>query len=333
MSISTRFVLAQGPVLRAMAGTAFAALQQGKAPRVDAAARTASEGPGPTFSAELKPRPRALLDAYVRHVGGDPSGYRGVVVPHFFPQWVFPLAAKTLEGVPYPLLSVLNGGSRLEINAPLPADEPLLVEGRLEGIDDNGSRAVLHQRFVTGTRSSPNALVTHLYAVVPLAKKKTSPGNGDAPRAKPSISPFAREIAYGRIRADAGLDFAKLTGDFNPIHWVPAYARKARFPNVILHGFSTFARTFEAVRRGVFLGDASKITAFDAKFTKPVVLPANMGVYVEGNRVFAGTGRGGAVFLEGRFESPLSVTPFAYPELRHSSEVHPAHSNPAQGAP
>ena len=30
----------------------------------------------------------------------------------------------------------------------------------------------------------------------------------------------AREVQRTRLRADAGLGFAKLTGDFNPIHWL-----------------------------------------------------------------------------------------------------------------
>ena len=64
----------------------------------------------------------------------------------------------------------------------------------------------------------------------------------------------AKEIAFYRLKADAGLDFAKLTGDFNPVHWVPAYARALGFPNTILHGFGTLARAVEGLNRGVFAG-------------------------------------------------------------------------------
>lgn len=311
MAISTRFVFEQGPVLRAMAHTAWHALEQGRGGKGTERGAPWS-GPGAEVRAELPPRNSALLDAYVRHVGGDPSGYRGVVPPHFFPQWIFPVAAETLRDVPYPLLRVLNGGSRIEVNAPLPRGEALRVHGRIEGIDDNGRRAVIHQRFVTETKSAPNALVTHLYAVVPLASGK---GDRDAPSKEPAHVPLAaREIAYGRIGTTAGLDFAKLTGDFNPIHWVPSYARKARFPNVILHGFSTMARAFEAVRRAVFVGDAAAIRTFDVKFTKPLVLPASVGVYVDGHRVLVGSGPGGAVYLEGHFTSALPVAEPLIPE-------------------
>ena len=44
------------------------------------------------------------------------------------------------------------------------------------------------------------------------------------------------------------LDFAKLTGDFNPIHWVPAYARASGFRSCILHGFATMSYAMEAIR-------------------------------------------------------------------------------------
>ena len=118
---------------------------------------------------------------------------------------------------------------------------------RLEGIDDDGKRAIIHQRAVTGTAAQPEAVVTHVYAFVPLSSKKDEKPAGGAPKKKappPRVPEDAREIAFWNIPVSAGLDFAKLTGDFNPIHWIPPAARAAGFKNVILHGFATLARAF-----------------------------------------------------------------------------------------
>ena len=87
--------------------------------------------------------PEKLVSDYVRHVGGDPSWYRGRVPPSLFPQWGFPLQAQTLLGVPYPLARVMNAGCRIEQKAPLPAGQPLHVRARLESVDDDGRRAIL----------------------------------------------------------------------------------------------------------------------------------------------------------------------------------------------
>ena len=102
----------------------------------------------------------------------------------------------------------------------------------------------------------------------------------------------------------AGLDFAKLTGDFNPIHWLAPYARASGFRAVILHGFSTFARSIEALNRSRFAGDPSKLTVIDARFSRPLVLPARVGIYVTNDGgIWVGDAPGGGAYLEGRFET------------------------------
>jgi acyl dehydratase len=257
--------------------------------------------------------PADLIRDYVRHVGGDPSAYRHTVPPHLFPQWGFPLAARTLTDLPYPMFKVLNGGCRVEVNAPLPAGQPLHARARLEDIDDNGRRAVLHQVVVTGTDAEPDAVVAHLYAIVPLGspdKKNGKSSNGAAKKEPQRVPHDAEEIGRWRLRPDAGLDFAKLTGDFNPVHWIPPYARAFGFRNTILHGFSTMARAWEGVQKGIFAGSTRAIESFDVQFTKPLVLPAKVGLYVhEGDtrRVFVGDAPGGPAYLAGSFTArPLN---------------------------
>jgi acyl dehydratase len=289
-----KHILHQGPVLRALGRAALSGLLQ-RAPRQAAPPAT----PGREIQATLPARPEALVRDYLRHVGGDPAAYRGTVPAHLFPQWGFPLAARTLEGLPYPLIKVMNGGCRLEMNAPLPAGEELLVSARLEGIDDDGRRAILHQRIVTSTKSAPEAVVAHLYAYVPLAAKEGS--EPKKPKERARVPEAARELAFWRIGPRAGLAFATLTGDFNPVHWVPAYARAFGFRSVILHGFSTLARAVEGLNRALFAGAVQRLRTIDVRFVKPLVLPARVGLYTAGSRVFVGDAPGGGAYLEGDF--------------------------------
>jgi hypothetical protein len=116
MGVSSKHILSQGPVLAALARTAMSGLRKAKA-RADGQ----EFAPSAEIVRTVPALPRDLLDDYVRHLGGDPKSYRGVVPPHLFPQWAFPLAARTLEGLPYPLTRVVNGGCRMQINAPLPS--------------------------------------------------------------------------------------------------------------------------------------------------------------------------------------------------------------------
>ncbi|MGZ3438177.1 MAG: MaoC/PaaZ C-terminal domain-containing protein, partial [Polyangia bacterium] len=300
MSVPLKFIRYQGPVLRGMGEAAVGALMQrlGKNGKTHAAPTL----PGPEHHLTVSPRAPELVNAYVRWVGGDPSSYKGRVPAHLFPQWGFPLTGKLMEGLSYPMLAAMNGGCKLTIDGPLPAGEPLEVTGRLDAVDDNGQRAILDQKIVTGTKSNSEAVVAHLYVFVPLKPKERSgeKKNGKASD-KARVPVDAREIAFFKLGPKAGLDFAKLTGDFNPVHWVPRWARAFGFKNVILHGFGTMARAIEALNRGLFAGDVTALQEIDVRFTRPLALPARVGVYVRGNEVWVGDAPGGPAYLEGRF--------------------------------
>jgi acyl dehydratase len=256
----------------------------------------------------VPPRPPALVRDYVRHVGGDPAAYRGLVPPHLYPQWAMPLAARVLRDMPYPAEKALNAGTILEINGPLPADQPIELSARLESVDDNGRRAILQERITSGPASQPDALVAFLSVLVPLAGKKESRdrgrNGGRSDGKQPARVPLdAREIGYWRLGADAGLAFAMLTGDFNPVHWVPAYARAFGFRSTILHGFATLARAIEGMNRVLFAGAADRFERIETRFTRPLLLPARVGLYVEENRFFVGDAPGGPAYLTGSFST------------------------------
>jgi acyl dehydratase len=305
MSLPTKHMFHQGRVVASIGGTAFAAILQ----RAGLAQKTPAAVPSAEIVTTIPPIPAELVRDYVRHVGGDANAYKKFVPPHLFPQWGFPLAASTLKGIPYPLMKVLNGGCRIEINAPLPLGEKLTARARLADIDDDGRRAVLHQVVTTGTAKVPDALVAHMYAIVPvekpLAKGEKKASNGGPARPKkdaPRVPTTAREIGYWKLAPDAGLAFAMLTGDFNPVHWVKPYAKAFGFKSTILHGFATMARAYEGLNRSLYAGAVDRIKAFDVKFTRPLVLPARVGLYVENHQIFVGDAPGGPAYLVGTFE-------------------------------
>jgi hypothetical protein len=297
LRVPNRYILYQGSSLAAIGRTALSAALQRLRGRP--AGDRPVDVPGPELQRTVRPLPRRLVDDYLRHVGGDPASYRGVLPPHLFPQWALGLGGEALRGLPYPLQRALNAGCRVEVSAPLPDDEPLEVSAQLVGVDDDGRRALLRTRVTTSTRSAPGALTAVLVAIVPLARE--SDGSAGR-RERPRVPVEAREVAFWRLTARAGLDFAKLTGDFNPVHWLPPYARALGFKDVILHGFATLARAWEGLDRGRFAG-ASPIGAIEVRFTRPLVLPARVGLYVdERGGVWVGDAPGGPAYVAGTFE-------------------------------
>jgi acyl dehydratase len=271
MPVSTRFVAHQLPVIAQLGRTALAALAQRVAPATGAPAL-----PGALTERVIDPPPNDLVRAYIKAVGGELRTYRGKVPAHLFSQWGLPMAAAGLSGVPYPIMKIVNGGCRMEVREHLPAGEPLEVTAQLVDIDDDGRRAVLHQVITTGRVGEPPGVVAHLYPIVVYGKRKEG-----APRKERPVVPTdgVTELDVFEFVPSDALDFAKLTGDFNPIHWIEAYAKMSGFESTILHGFASMSWAIEGVQRKLYGGEPA-VRVCDARFTSPLALPARVGLYV-----------------------------------------------------
>ena len=70
--------------------------------------------------------------------------------------------------------------------------------------------------------------------------------------------------------------YADASGDQNPIHQNEEFALSVGLPNVIAHGMLTMALVGKYVSD--FAGGSAKVIEFGARFTKPVIVPANQKV-------------------------------------------------------
>ncbi len=258
--------------------------------------------PGPEATVTVPARPPELVRDFITAMGGRPAAYRGQLPPLLFPQWGVPLLASLMEDLPYNPLSIINVGCRLEQVAPLTAGRPLRLRARFDEIDENDRRVLIKQRLITGSELAPDALVAHVHTMVPLPRKPGSERGGRPAKERPHIPLEARELDSLRLSPRAGLDFALLTGDINPTHWLTPWARMMGFKRPILHGFATAARAFESLVGSVALGRPARIATFEARFTRPLPLPNRMSVFIDGKGgVYVGHAPGGPSYLDGAY--------------------------------
>ena len=101
-----------------------------------------------------------------------------------------------------------------------------------------------------------------------------------------------RELSVGEVigpvtvtvTRETLIDYAAASGDHNPIHWSDRQARPLGLDGVIAHGMWTMGRALSVITD--WLGDASAVTEYFVRFTKPVAVPDDdRGVEV----VFGGT--------------------------------------------
>ena len=86
--------------------------------------------------------------------------------------------------------------------------------------------------------------------------------------AKGSSTP-GKAVAGTVTEADIVM-FAGLSGDYNPLHADPAWAKKAGFKAPILHGRCTFGVAGHALVKTVCGYDPSKLKSMQGRFSSPV---------------------------------------------------------------
>lgn len=276
MAVSVTHLFAQRSALAALGRVALRSITTGRGPSDASAIGALAEG-GPWVEEVVGGPDAALTRAFIKNAGGDPGWYRGSVPVAMFAQWTFSAVSKALGAIPWPMTRVLNAGVSVRRAALLPVGVPLVVRARIARIDADDRRAKISTEVHTGTEGAPDALQAVLHTYLPFGK----PGKGADRRPEPARSDAARELAFWRLSSTAGRDFAWLTGDLNPIHWVRPAAKMAGFRSVILHGFASMARAIEGLNRGVFVGDPSRLGSFEARFVRPLALPAHVGLYLD----------------------------------------------------
>jgi acyl dehydratase len=77
------------------------------------------------------------------------------------------------------------------------------------------------------------------------------------------------EVRYA-TRVDQPLLY-RLSGDRNPLHSDPSFAKLGGFDRPIMHGLCTYGFTGRALLHSVCAGDPSRFKSMDARFSKPVM--------------------------------------------------------------
>ena len=63
----------------------------------------------------------------------------------------------------------------------------------------------------------------------------------------------------------------RLSGDRNPLHADPGFAKAAGFDRPILHGLCTYGFTGRALLHALSGSDPTRFRSMDARFSKPVM--------------------------------------------------------------
>ena len=93
------------------------------------------------------------------------------------------------------------------------------------------------------------------------------PREAPAPHPIPARAPDA--ICDLGTRPEMALIY-RLSGDYNPLHAEPAFAKAAGFPRPILHGLGTFGVSGHALLKTMCGYDPARLASFACRFSAPV---------------------------------------------------------------
>ncbi len=240
-----------------------------------------------------------LVDHYIDWCGVNDDRYANVLPPHFFCKYGMGLVARLTGLAPYNMLNVVNQGCRMQVNGLIPRDTPIHLSGELVECSEDNNRARVHTRVTVGTADRADLMIVDSLAAVMLGKPTRKDKKPSATIKEPAFETVGQWSA-GR---DEGQKFFYLTGDFNPIHTFWPVARRTRFGGCILHGFASFARTYESIQNAGYT-----ISDIDIRFLKPNLLP-NPDLLVQvattadanGRRQLRLTNQAGDMYLAGSF--------------------------------
>ncbi|MFF4208101.1 MaoC/PaaZ C-terminal domain-containing protein [Streptomyces sp. NPDC001796] len=172
------------------------------------------------------------------------------------------ISGLSMPGVDVDLARVLHGGQSLTIHRPIPAEGRATATSRIAAVYDKGKAAVLVMR--TEVADSGGPLWTNDAQI--FVRGEGGWGGDRGPSARPAAPTGEPARVLERpIREDQALLY-RLSGDWNPLHADPEFAKLAGFERPILHGLCTYGMTLKAVVDTLLGGDVTRVRAYATRF-------------------------------------------------------------------
>lgn len=208
------------------------------------------------------------------------------VLPSFGVIPVFTLCAGMARapGLEFNPAMLLHGEQEIVLHEPLPTAATVRNTGRIAEIWDKGKGAVVTVAAETTADDGSKLCSNRFTAFI-----RGEGGFGGEPGPAPANSAPERapdHVLDSPTRRSQALLY-RLSGDKNPLHADPAFAKLGGFQTPILHGLCSFGIVCKAVVDGVLGGDVTRVARYGGRFAG-VVYPGETivtSVWNEGGRL------------------------------------------------
>jgi acyl dehydratase len=194
------------------------------------------------------------------------------VLPTFAVVPAFPALAGMVGVLQVNPVMLLHGEQRIELRKPIPSSGKLITTPTIRAIYDKGSGALIVVDAETADEQGEVLFVNSFAAFV---RGEGGFGGDRGPSGARNVPPEREPDAVVEMPTlpQQALIY-RLSGDRNPLHADPDFAKMAGFDRPILHGLCTFGHVGRAILDKFCAGQAERFKDFEARFSG-VVFPGD----------------------------------------------------------
>ncbi|SDK02314.1 MaoC/PaaZ C-terminal domain-containing protein [Streptomyces indicus] len=171
-------------------------------------------------------------------------------------------------GIDVNLAAVLHGGQTVTLHRPIPVKGKAVQTSTIPAVYDKGKAAVIVMRSEVADDDGPLwTCDTQIFV-----RGEGGFGGERGPSNRLELPDRAPDRTVEKpIREDQALLY-RLSGDWNPLHADPEFAKLAGFDKPILHGLCSYGMTLKAVVDSLLDGDVTRVRSYTTRFAG-VVFP------------------------------------------------------------
>jgi acyl dehydratase len=167
------------------------------------------------------------------------------------------------------LAMLVHGEQAIELHREIPTEGKILTTARVVGVYDKGSAAVVVNESESVDAETGEPMFTTRNSM--FIRGEGGWGGDRGPSGPRNVAPERDPDAVVTYptRPDQALTY-RLSGDRNPLHSDPEFAKLGGFDRPILHGLCTYGFTGRALLHTLCDSDPARFKSMEGRFSKPV---------------------------------------------------------------
>ena len=168
------------------------------------------------------------------------------------------------------MLMVVHGEQGITLHQPMPSNADVFLDTRVINCFDRGESkgAIIETETKVRLKKDDSPLCTLISKT--FARGDGGFGGEDVPASTPIELDSNPDIVHEVTTTEDQALIFRLSGDSNPLHSDPNFAKMAGYPKPILHGLCSYGVACRSIVETLCEKDSKKLKKFNVRFSSPV---------------------------------------------------------------